>query len=426
MRPSSNGRGSHEAAGWESVAAHWPEDAVQEVERLDDRLQRSDAMLGRLVKSKQVGAMTRPDPRDFEPEASLFPAPLSASELEEIADPTTEWLVRGLLPIRSNLLLVGHPKTHKTNFILDLGVALASGTPFLSRQVAEPKRIGLVFMEDQPHRLKRRLQRLCQGRGLRLADLGDRLLLWPRPPLRLNSPDSMNRLAAYVHQQRLDVLVVDSWMYVSSGNSDDAGDVERQLAALSGLRDVAPDLTVGLVHHARKTGRDSTEDRRMTEILRGSGAFGAWYDAGVLLARKTEQHPVTVRAELRDAPSLEPFAFAVEDEVPAEGWDSVPSGWMRLRVLDTHPALAERQADLEAVIPLVEAFLREHPGCSKEQLKKGVKGRDTKVIEAFELMCDQGGAEYEAPAGAGLPGRCRLVEPSGQGSAGVSEPRNQE
>ena len=87
-------------------------------------------------------------------------------------------------------------------------------------------------MEDQAHRVRSCLKRLCAGRETTLADLDGSLHFWFRPPLRLNDP-TVVELAGYASELDLDFLGVDSWAYVAKGDSNSADDVTPQLQALS-------------------------------------------------------------------------------------------------------------------------------------------------------------------------------------------------
>lgn len=338
-----------------------------------------------------------------------LPAPLGVSEILAVEEPEEEWLAEGLLSAGGNILLAGYPKTFKTMWLLELGVALASATSFLGRfKVPERRRVGIVLMEDMAHRVRRRLSRLCWGRAVDLRSLEGWLHFWFRPPLRLNDTTAVE-LAEYAVELDLDVLWVDSWSYVASGDSNSADEVTPQLQRLSSARSKRPGLTVGLTHHARKERGDS-DGSRLTDAIRNSGAFGAWYDAGLVLARKGETSPVTVRAELRDYAAPDAFAFVVEDEDPASPQNGHRSGgWLRLRALDGSPAVVEREAAWQKLLPAVREFLAAHDGCSKRQLRDGIQGENALIEAAFEWLVATGEACFESPEKKGKAGRCHLL-----------------
>ncbi|CAN5684124.1 hypothetical protein BH23GEM9_BH23GEM9_13840 [soil metagenome] len=333
-------------------------------------------------------------------EVLYLPPPLSMVELNALEDPPERWIANGIVPANSNVLVVGAPKTHKTNLLLDLALSVATGGAFLQKfQASEPQKVGLVLMEGSRSQIKRRLQRIADAHDTPLSDV-ENLYCWLRPDLHLmdesrhygdvqhyTSP-AFDDLATYVKQLQLDVLAIDCWAYVASGDSRNEDDVVRQLKVLSMLRDrVGRDLTVILLHHTRKGQRESERDPgRLSEEARGSSAFGGWYDAGLLLTRSTATAPVRVDVELRDYPSPDAFSFSVEDEFPATE-DTWPSGFMRLRALDEDPVAVARDAIGERYVSAVQTFLRENPGCSKSELEKGIKGDNIGIRAAFDLLC---------------------------------------
>ena len=345
-----------------------------------------------------------------------LPSPMGIRELINTPEPEENWIADTLIPAEANVLLAGYPKSGKTFFGLDLAVAAATGTRFLGEfTVPRRHRVGMIIMEDRPYRIMRRLERLCSGIDRSLDDLEGFLHLWFRPPLLLSTHTHMMDLSKYVEELQLDLLVVDSYAYVSTGDSNSADDVTPQLMALSGLRKASPELTVLLVHHARKTGRDSS-GKRLTDVIRNSSAFGAWYDTGIVLSRSKEIAPIEVRTEMRDLAAPDPFTLMIEDEYPGElGFAS--SGWLRLNVSEDDPQIIERRQKAEKYIPRVREYLRNNDGCSKKQLKS--VGKHSLVDAAFQILCDRGEARYEEPESAGKAGKCHLIE---WGSPTYSQP----
>jgi len=345
-----------------------------------------------------------------EGERKLSP-PMGVEELLAVEAPEEEWLVEGILPAGGNILVAGYPKTYKTMWLLLQGVCLASGEPFLGFPVPARRRVGIVLMEDQAHRVRHRLARLCRGLGVDLEDLEGWLFLWFRPPLRLNDRTAQE-LAEYAREKELDFLGIDSWSYVASGDSNSSDDVTPQLQALSGAREARPGLTVQLTHHARKDwGKQAGGGTRLTDEIRNSSAFGAWYDAGLVLSRKDETSPIKVRAELRDFPAPQAFAFTVEDEEPAmggNGWTA--QGWLRFMVSAHRPEVLDRIEAARRLVPAVREFLAAHPeGVSRSKLRSGVTGRNPDVEAAFEILEKAGEAVAEGPDRNGRAATYRLT-----------------
>lgn len=362
-------------------------------------------------KSPPVSVPAQQQPEDSVPPLSRkFPAPIGVLELLQMPEPDDVFVVEPFLPADANVLLAAYPKCFKTGFLLNLSIAAAAGTRFLGKfAVPRKHRVGLVLMEDRAHRVRRRLHRLCKGVDLQLDDLDGQLWHWFRPPLVLADPRAIDELAGHVKDHALDLLIVDSWSYVSSGNPNDAEIVTPQLMALSGLRDLTPGLSVILVHHARKTtqGGNQSHDERLTDMIRNSSAFGAWYDAGIALTRSNETAPIKVRMELRDLPAPESFTFTVQDEFPAGPVHGIrPEGWLRMITSNERPEVAIQRAAAARLAPEILKCLRANPGISKNRMRArlGVRGADLEA--AFEYLLGEGKVRYEPAGRNGQAGKC--------------------
>lgn len=368
--------------------------------------------LSRLDPRELVGALEYGDqPTVGGSEPGTFPGPSTAAHLINQPVPEVEWLAEGLLPAGGNILVAGYPKTFKTTLLLDLAVALASGSPFLDKfPVDRTHSVGLVLMEGLEWQAGRRIERLCLARGLDPQEVGERIHIWHRPPLVLDKI-TVADFAEWIKKLGIDVVMLDAWSYVARGNSDDADQVTPQLQAFSGIRDTVPGCTVVLAHHSRKT-KDGGGGR-LTDDIRNSSAFGAWYDAGLVLARRDEQSPVTVRCELRDYVSPDAFTFTVEDEHPASeanGWR--PSGYLRITASDKPIAQHRREKrEKEELFPLVREFVRENPDCSKSELRKGVKARNADVDRAWDALVRAGEGVEKPPEGRAKAAKLRLLVP---------------
>jgi hypothetical protein len=350
-------------------------------------------------------------------------APFGVTELLDLPEPEESNIIDPIIPSDANVLLAAYPKCFKTGFLSDVAISATAGISLLDRFRARRRhRVGLVLMEDRAHRWRRRLWRLCKGHGLTPEDLQGWLFTWFRPPLVLSDPAVMADLHAYVQEYKLDLLIVDSWSYVSTGNPNDAEVVTPQLMALSRLREDAAGLSVLLVHHARKTKPgDDEEGERLTDAIRNSSAFGAWYDAGIVLSRRNETAPIKVRTELRDLPALDPFMFTLEDECAATAENGFrPGGWLRMKPSSAPPAVVQRSAEVERFVSAVQEVLTAQPGCSKAELRKRIKGDNAFIVAAFELLCERGEARYEAPSKRGSGGRCFPIPDTALNHAGTA------
>lgn len=79
--------------------------------------------------------------------------------IEQVVDPPI-WLVDGLIPTSSTMILASPPKFGKSIFCLQLGHCVANGLPFLDKKTTKSQVLYLC-LEDQKYRLQKRLWSLC-------------------------------------------------------------------------------------------------------------------------------------------------------------------------------------------------------------------------------------------------------------------------
>lgn len=318
-----------------------------------------------------------------------FPAPESIRSILETPTLDDGWIAEGIIPRGGNVLVVGYPKSMKTTGYSALAVAAVLGESWFGRfPTHRQHRVGIVLMEGRRHHFAHKVARLAKAHGCTPENLEGRLHVWHRPPLRLTDPRAVAALAHWAEQLELDVLIVDAWGYVagSGTNSNRDDEVLEQLQAFSSTRDQVPGLTTMLVHHTRKEQPDGA-GKRLTDLIRGSGAFGQWFDAGLVFYRKDEQSPVSVRTEFRERPAMQTFAFVAEDEeAPSSSNEWTGQGWFKLRAVDETAAELARETRVEQVASEVRTFLKANPGAGVRAIRKGVSGGNSDIDTALELM----------------------------------------
>ncbi len=207
--------------------------------------------------------------------AAAQPGPLTAAALQRMDFPAVRWAVPGLLP-EGLSLLVGKPKIGKSFFALGLGCAVAS--PAGRVLGSYPVDVGAVLylaLEDNPRRLKRRMQALLGDEpwpaGLHLATD------WPRGA---DAMAGLERWADSAVNPRLILIdTLQKWRPPSLGNR---GAYEQDYAALSPLQSFAGvrGLAVVVLHHERK----AADDDAFNTISGTHGLLGC-ADAAFMLKR---------------------------------------------------------------------------------------------------------------------------------------------
>ena len=237
-------------------------------------------------------------------------------------EPDRRYLIDGLVEMGSNILMAGPPKSAKTLLAQHIGTMGRAGLPIAGRYaVAEPFRTLIILTEGSSRAHKRRLHRLQLGGG---ALRGVKILY--RPQLKFSDDASMRKLRSTVDQHDTDFLVLDHWTSLSGGvDSNNADAVQSGLGAFNILREVSPDLVIALIHHA---GKDHDKVKKtITDVARGSGAFGAWFDTGMHISQNEADAIYKVKIEHRELPAPQDILFTLRDE----GHNGVePTGYLKI------------------------------------------------------------------------------------------------
>lgn len=237
----------------------------------------------------------------------------------------TDWLIGGLLPTQSCVLIGAEEKTGKTWLVFEIALCLAAGRAVIGRWSARRRGITLLISpEGSRGGMMRRLHGLCHGKGIDPHDIGRSLPIWPGR-LSLANADHVACLHKTIAAIRPDLLVIDPLVTATDGaEENDAGAMQAHLNTIRGLQQSHADLTIIVTHHLSK----GNKERSAWHALRGSSAVGAWADGLITLRRTSESAVAPRRIDVwhRDDPSPPPGGFVLQfdhDNGPAAGVPSV-------------------------------------------------------------------------------------------------------
>jgi hypothetical protein len=204
-------------------------------------------------------ARTRHEPGDTSPEPTEPPRPQRyrfVDSAEFLAgDYRPRWLVPHILVRGQPGVIAGPSKGMKTSVLVDLGVSIATATPFLGAfPVADRVRVAIVSGESGEYTLKETCQRVLAAKRLSTSALTG-WLKWEFTLPTFADLASMADFGADLARIEADVVLIDP-TYLCLGDIDaknlfEMGNVLRAIAAV--LLKLRPGLTVILVHHANRT-----------------------------------------------------------------------------------------------------------------------------------------------------------------------------
>lgn len=255
------------------------------------------------------------------------PAPLELRYLDTPPTPT-RWLVGGLIPEESCVVLGAEEKKGKSWLAFLLAICVATGTRLLGR--FEPRRTGPVLIYSPESGWNARTQRvwgLCLGLGLDPREVC-RSIPFVAGRLDLATERSLADLRATIAQVEPVLLVLDPLItcYLDR-DENSSGEVQPVLNGIRDLTSAAPGLSVLLAHHLGKGNRE----RGPFAGLRGSSALGAWSDGLISLRAESDEWDATRRLDAvhRDAPSPTPVGFRI---VTVSGEEGEPDRYRLLPV----------------------------------------------------------------------------------------------
>jgi hypothetical protein len=136
--------------------------------------------------------------------------------------PDPEWLLEPLLPLGRLVSVVAGAKTGKSLLLLEAGLALATGRPFLDTPKGEPKRVLYLDYEMTENDLAERVEDM--GYGLEeQALLSENFAYYLSPNLpALNTAAGATQLLALADYHEPDLLIVDTLSRVFEGDENGA------------------------------------------------------------------------------------------------------------------------------------------------------------------------------------------------------------
>jgi hypothetical protein len=217
-------------------------------------------------------------------EPRLFLARTLGEVIDDIARrPPRRFLVEGLITEGSYGAWGSVYKGQKSLDVIDLGVSVVTGTPFLGRfPIGVQGSFLIIYCEGDDVELTRRIQATAASRGLSYEDLRDQLHIVSSIPKLLN-PESMAQVEDEVERIRPTLWVLDPF-YLSAGGAD-MKNLFAMGEALGPLQVINEDArsTFGLSHHFS---RDTS--KRGIDRFSGSGIpeWARWLGAAEITQRK--------------------------------------------------------------------------------------------------------------------------------------------
>jgi replicative DNA helicase len=231
----------------------------------------------------------------------------TAAELLRASFPEICWIVPGLIG-EGLTLICGAPKIGKSWFGLNLAIAATAGGGFLGTLKAEKTETLYMALEDTERRIHSRLKKL----GAPETDNLKITTQWR---------DGYTGLEYYLKANSgIGLVIIDT--LARFANIEDMNAYSMTTNAMARLKRIADDLNIAiiLIHHAKKTGQQSSGGDWMESVLGSTGLTGAT-DSTIFITRNRTQKETKNTARLyatgRDSADI---IYDLKLDLDCRGW----------------------------------------------------------------------------------------------------------
>lgn len=207
------------------------------------------------------------------------------------------WLVEGLLPLNSVNVVAADPKVGKSYLVRTLAYCVATGTPFLGRQIVTPGPVVLYTLEDRLNKMAGLLDRNSR-QDAPIA------MIEALPEEYVREGGSMQHLTEVLSLVQPRLVIVDMWHHMFGEYVRDMNDyvqVSKMFVELEQLlmREY-PQTCVVLTLHIRKPAHNQQNIASTTADILGSTAFRGRPHTMLLVRKKRETGVRYVESEGRE------------------------------------------------------------------------------------------------------------------------------
>lgn len=220
--------------------------------------------------------------------------------------PTAEYLIDGILPTDSVVIVSGPPKRgFKTWLAMLMAGCVATGKDYKVFKPRAPEPVLFVEEEGGLHGTRKRLSKVFSMLEVDLDDptttkegvLAQKNFWWLRSPrLKLDNMLQVAQLKKFIEAHGIKLVVLDAITYMHSGDENNKQDMQKVCDALGALR--ATGATIVALMHVNRSSRKENVDIDLG--TRGSSVFTDYYDVHFGLRRDKTTDALTLEIRSRD------------------------------------------------------------------------------------------------------------------------------
>ena len=231
---------------------------------------------------EQAEAEAEPKPED-EPKLNPTFEGKDIAELETDAASEVDWLVDGMFSSDQPTLFGAKSKCLKTTLLVDLAVALGSGSDWLGVfKIPRPRRVLFITGESNYRAISRRLMKAAKSRGLKLSDLTNMVRIEAMNFPKLPNLEHCVAVEATVQKYNIEVVIVDP-LYRGMTAKLDTNKMAEIGDAIVSFASWCQPASLVMAHHTTKASARELGSPPDLEDMTGAGiaeSFGNWWLMG--------------------------------------------------------------------------------------------------------------------------------------------------
>ncbi len=198
-------------------------------------------------------------------------AGVTLGSIWSLAEQPVEWLVEDVFAADQPSVFGARKKSLKTTLLMDLAVALASGTPWLGKY-AVPRRRRVLFItgETSKRAVSRRFRYPCRCRSLGPDDIADWLRIESVQFPKLPQIEDCDLVKRAIDDFEVDVVMLDP-LYRGMTGDVNSGNVFEMGDALGQFMNICLPASSIISHHVKKTAIKRAGEPPDLDDLSGAG-----------------------------------------------------------------------------------------------------------------------------------------------------------
>lgn len=274
-------------------------------------------------------------------------------------------LIGGLLRKNQKFMLTGGSKSGKSFFMIELGLAIATGEKFLGKFPCSKGKVLYINLEISEKSFVQRVQHVAKAKGLTKEMYEDNFRMLHLRGLSVSLESMVEALAAMILEEAKNgtpytFIILDPIYKISDGEENSAKDVSKFCNQIDKIVNIT-EAAAGYVHHHSK---GSQAGKRAEDRGSGSGVFAR--DADALLDITRLEIDGQTRAALENSHLCHFWAKILDNDVP--GWRT-----------DVFPSVLESASTMQQVFEQ-----KRHP--TKYQLDRWIEDARTSFETFMENM----------------------------------------